>query len=126
MRKKPSTETLNFIENIVVRHGLEKDLVENDPVLEKNLQSAESPEERRVAKFLHSQKIKECLALKRPIEEVSASVAIVKIIEKLINKEITFNDLGEILKSALEKLNIDPSHKKQRGDNLGLYERRRQ
>lgn len=108
MRKKPSLETLNFIENIVVQYDLEKNLIENDPLLEKKLQSAQTPEERRVVKFLHSQKIKEYLILKKPLEEISASIAIIKIIEKLINKEITFNDLGLFLKAAMEKLNIDP------------------
>jgi hypothetical protein len=107
MKKKLSSETLNFIENIVVRYGLEKNLIEGDPALEKKLQLAESPEERRVTKFLQSQKIKECFALKKPVEEMSASVAIAKLTEKLINKEIAFDDFGGLLKSALENLNID-------------------
>ncbi|MDD3170176.1 MAG: hypothetical protein PHW71_00080 [Candidatus Pacebacteria bacterium] len=107
MRKKLSLETLNFIENVVVQYDLEKNLIENDPLLEKKLESAQNPEERRVVKFLYSQKIKEYLILKKPLEEISASIAIIKIIEKLINKEITFNDLDLFLKAAMEKLNID-------------------
>lgn len=108
MRKKPSLETFNFIEDIIARYELEKTLFEGDPVLEKKLQTAKSLEEKRVIRFLNSQKIKDCLELKKPLEEVSAFVAIAKLIEKLINKEITFNDLDKRLESALEKLNIRP------------------
>jgi len=70
--------------------------------LKTKLESAKTPEERRVIKFLKSQKIKECLELKKPLEEVSAAVAIAKAVEKLINKEITFNELKEELTSSLK------------------------
>ncbi len=107
-RKKLSTETFNFIEELVAQYDLEKNLTENDPLLKTKLESAKTPEERRVIKFLKSQKIKECLELKKPLEEVSAAVAIAKAVEKLINKEITFNELKEELTSSLKKLNINP------------------
>ncbi len=104
---KPSTETLNFIEELVVQYDLEKNLVENDPLLKEWLESATTPEKKRVVKFLKSKKIKEYLALKKPLEEISASIAIAKVVEKLINKEITFDELEKELKLSLGKLNIN-------------------
>jgi len=43
---KPSTETLNFIEELVVQYDLEKNLVENDPLLKEWLESATTPEKK--------------------------------------------------------------------------------
>lgn len=106
-RKKPSTETFNFIEELVMQYDLEKNLLENDPLLAARIKLAKTPEERRVIKFLQSKKIKECLDFKKPLEEVSASVAIAKVVEKLINKEIAIDDLEKELKLSLEKLNVE-------------------
>ncbi|MDD5696501.1 MAG: hypothetical protein PHO90_00815 [Candidatus Pacebacteria bacterium] len=109
-RKKVTTEIKKFIENLVLKYGIEDDFINRDPVLKQNLELVSDPEERLFIKALYSQEIKDCLNTNRPLEEVLASVTIKKLIEKFINKEI---GLGDIEKSLEQKLNLSANTAKE-------------
>lgn len=120
--KKISTDIVYFIEEIVLEYDLEKDFIEGDVLLKEKMAGVTDLAERISTKLLYSQVIDNYINNDKPLDEVSASFKIKKIIEQLINKKISFDDLNtllsqsikaspEIIKSVEEKIRTNTSIK---------------
>jgi hypothetical protein len=91
---------LSFIEEIVVKYDLEKDLIENDADLKNVLSKAKDMSDRVFLKFIYSNKIanyeKQNLILDIP------SMRLKNIINNLIDKKISINDLPALIQQDLK------------------------
>jgi len=95
---------LSFIEEIVSKYELEKDLIEGDLLLKKKIQETTDISEIPIVKILYSEKVKERLDSGIPLEEVIPSIKLKNIINQIIKKEISYGELSKIIE---EKLKID-------------------
>lgn len=120
--KKLSLDIMLFIESVVFEYNLEKDFIDGDVLLKEKMSDVTDLAERISNKFLYSQQIISHLKNDRPLEEILVSFKIKKIIEQLVNKIITFEDLHlllsqsikaspEIIKSIEEKIKVNPQIK---------------
>lgn len=96
-----------FIEELMIKYGLEKELIENDVDLKSKLSQAKDIQERVFLKFTHSKEIENYEKQNIPINIPSVNLR--KIIEKLINKKLPVDDLPSAIQ---ENLKISPEMSK--------------
>ncbi|MFA5729804.1 MAG: hypothetical protein WC938_01030 [Candidatus Paceibacterota bacterium] len=94
---------LFFIEEIIIKYDLEKDLIENDSELKDALSKAEDIPERVFFKFIFSNKIANYEKQELPLD--IPSMKLKKIIEDLINKKESLSNLPTLIQ---ENLKISP------------------
>jgi hypothetical protein len=101
MRKKLTFEIEDFIEDIALMYGLDDAFIEEDPLLKETLGPITDPAERITIKLLYSKRIEECLKAKQPLETFVPSAMLGRIIENLINKDISIEELKEAIENRL-------------------------
>jgi hypothetical protein len=99
-----TTPILSFIEEIMIKYNLEDDLVKDDFALQKQLSDKPDLSYRSVLKLLFGTKIKELRMAGKSLEEILPSVRLKTIIESLINKKSSYNELPGLIK---KDLNLD-------------------
>lgn len=94
---------LFFIEEIMIKYGLEKELIDNDANLKDMLSRSKDIRDRVFFKFLYSEKIYNYEKNGIPLD--IPSIKLKKIIEDLIDKKISLNNLPKLIQ---DNLNISP------------------
>ena len=101
-------DLLFFVEEIMVKYGLEKDLIENDADLKKMLSEVKDIPERVFIKFFFSNKIENYEKQGLPVD--IPSIKLKGIIERLIDKKISLKDLPNIIQDEL-RITLEISEK---------------
>jgi hypothetical protein len=91
---------LSFIEKIIIEYDLEKEFIDNDADLKNVLSKAEDISDRVFLKFLYSSKITNYEKQNLPLDVPSMKLK--GIIENLINKKISPNELSSVIEKNLE------------------------
>ncbi|MFZ3054809.1 MAG: hypothetical protein WA091_02420 [Minisyncoccales bacterium] len=104
---------ITFVEEIMVKYGLEKELIENDAVLKDKLSQAKDAQERVFFKFTYSKEIDNYEKQNIPID--IPSVRLREVIEKLIDKKITIDNLPTVIQ---ENLKISPETSKKISEEI--------
>jgi hypothetical protein len=94
-------DIISFIEEVMMKYGLEDELIKGDSPLEKELSEVKNLYERFAIKFVFGQKIKQLRESGKSLEDILPSMKLKRILEKLINKKISFDDLPELIKNDL-------------------------
>ncbi|MFA5714158.1 MAG: hypothetical protein WC998_00275 [Candidatus Paceibacterota bacterium] len=94
-------QTISFIEEIMIKYGLEDKLIENDALLKNKISGVEDLSERAVLKLLFGEKIKEQEMAGKSLEDILPSMRLKRILEKLVDKKISYKDLPGLIKSGL-------------------------
>ncbi len=92
--------TLPFIEGLIVKYGLERELIENDPVLKEKLSGIEDYSDRVFIKFLYGEQLKNSIIKNIDIE--TPFTILKKIVDELISKKITTGELPQVLRERLK------------------------
>jgi hypothetical protein len=100
--KIPSSETSQLIEQLVLEYGLEKELIEKDPILKEKLGSSDDLANRIFTKLLFSKEAKKAMADKKPLSGVFVHSAICKIVKNILNNKINPSQLSLIMQNELK------------------------
>lgn len=92
---------ISFIEEIMMKYGLEDDLIKGDSLLEEELSEVKNLYERFALKFVFGKKINEQKRAGKSLEDILPSMRLKRILEKLINKKISYKDLPDLIKKDL-------------------------
>lgn len=106
---------LSFVEGIISAYKLEEDLLENDLLLKEKIEETDNLSDLPIIKILYSEKVKERLEKGVSLEEVLPSIKLKNILNKLIDKEIDYEELPKIIG---EKLEVDESIAKKISDTI--------
>ncbi|HNY36233.1 MAG TPA: hypothetical protein PLD14_00945 [Candidatus Pacearchaeota archaeon] len=90
---------LPFVEELVDKYELEKDIIENDEILKNKLSGVNDYSERVFIKFLYSDELKNSIINDIPLNTPFAKIK--KIIDGLINKKIDKDNLSLTLQKEL-------------------------
>lgn len=93
-------DLLSLIEEIVVKYDLEKDLIENDANLKNALSKAKDMSDRVFLKFTYSTRIADYEEQNLPLD--IPSIKLKNIINNLINKKISINELPKLIQQDLK------------------------
>jgi len=93
--------TISYIEKVMIGHGLEDSLIENDLLLKKKLSEVKNLYERPAIKLIFGEKIIEQKDAGKTFEEILPSVRLKRILEKLIDKKMSFKDLSVVIENDL-------------------------
>ena len=97
-----TTQILSFIEDIMIKYGLEDNLIEGDLLLEKKLSEINDLSDRAALKLLFGEKIKEQEMAGKSLEEILPSIRLKRIIESLVDKKTSYSDLPKLIKRDLD------------------------
>lgn len=105
--KKISLDTIFFIEDVVSKYELEKDLIENDQPLKEKILKSKSPAERLALKFSYSKLINDNVKRGIPLKDFLPSIKLINILDGFLNKKFALSELSSLiakeLKISLEK-----------------------
>lgn len=94
-------DIISFIEEVMMTYGLEDGLINEDLLLKKKLSEVNSLSERASLKLLFGEKIKDQQKMGKSLEDILPSMKLKRILEKLIDKKISYSDLPNIIKIDL-------------------------
>jgi|GEM_PF-2159800 len=92
---------ISYIEEIMIKYGFENSLIENDLLLKKKLDEVKNLSERASLKLIFGEKIKDQQRSGKSLEDILPSMRMKRILEKLINKKVSYDDLQALIKEAL-------------------------